>query len=372
MLDPRIAKLANTLVNYSCGVKAGDKVIIEAIDVPHAFTTELIRAVTKAGGIPLVKLDSNVIKRAMIETGTEQGWDIVAQSELALMKQADCYIGARGNHNVSELSDVARSQQDLYEKRFYHPVHIEQRVKHTRWVVLRWPTASMAQQAEMSTEAFEDFFFNVCGLDYVRMHDAMQPLIERLNKTDSVRLVGPSDTDLTFSVKGIPTIGSCGHHNIPDGEVFTAPVRDSINGVIHYNVPTLYRGETHNDIRLVFKNGKIVEATSTSTDKLNEVLDSDEGARHIGEFAIGFNPYCTRGMKDILFDEKMAGSIHLTPGFCYESTDNGNRSSIHWDMVMLQTPEVGGGQIFFDNTLIRENGRFVTEDLQALNPESLK
>jgi aminopeptidase len=160
--------------------------------------------------------------------------------------------------------------------------------------------------------------------------------------------------------------------NIPDGEVFTAPVRDSVNGVIHFNCPTIYRGTTHNDIRLTFRDGKIIEATSTATDKLNEVLNADEGARYVGEFAIGFNPYCTRPMKDILFDEKIAGSIHFTPGACYDEASNGNKSDIHWDMVMRQTPDAGGGEIWFDNRLIRKEGRFVVEELAALNPENLK
>jgi aminopeptidase len=237
--------------------------------------------------------------------------------------------------------------------------------------VLRWPTPSMAQMAEMSTSAFEDFYFNVCTLDYARMAKAMTPLVELMQKTDRVRLRGPRDTDLQFSIKGIPAIPCDGRVNIPDGEVFTAPVKLSVNGVIHFNCPTIYRGVTHNDIRLVFREGKIVEATSTSTDKLNEVLDADAGARYVGEFAIGFNPHCTKPMKDILFDEKIAGSIHFTPGACYDEASNGNKSDIHWDMVMRQTPESGGGEIYFDDRLVRKDGRFVVPELLGLNPENL-
>jgi len=226
--------------------------------------------------------------------------------------------------------------------------------------------------AEMSTEAFEDFFFNVCTLDYAKMSRAMQPLKELMQRTDKVRLKGPRDTDLAFSIKGIAAIACDGKLNIPDGEVFTAPVRDSVNGVIRFNAPTIYRGTTHNDVRLVFQNGKIVEAASTASEKLNEVLDADEGGRYVGEFAIGVNPYCTRPMKDILFDEKIGGSIHFTPGNAYEEADNGNRSSIHWDMVLLQSPDAGGGEMWFDDRLVRKNGRFVLPELQPLNPENLK
>lgn len=372
MTDPRIEKLADLLVNYSCAVMSGENVLVEAIDVPHAFTKALVRSIAAAGGRPIVMLKSNEINRALMLAGTRDQWDTIADVEKLQMESVQCYIGARGNHNVSELSDVPLDKQKLYEETVWKRVHQDIRIKKTRWLVLRWPQPSMAQMAEMSTEAFEDFFFNVCTLDYGKMAKAMQPLKHLMEKTDKVRLKGPRDTDLTFSIKGIPAVPCDGKVNIPDGEVFTAPVRDSVNGVIRFNSPTLYRGTTHNDIRLVFKNGKITEASSTAADKLNEVLNTDEGARFVGEFAIGFNPYCTKPMKDILFDEKIAGSIHFTPGNCYDEASNGNKSAIHWDMVMLQTPEVGGGEIWFDGRLVRKDGRFVVPELEALNPENLR
>jgi aminopeptidase len=371
MLDPRVTKLADMLINYSCSLKKGEKILIEAIDVPHEFTAECVRVARRAGGIPLVKLDSSVIKRALMMNGSPEGWNTIADAERFGMEKAQCYIGARGSSNVSELSDVSGDLQKLYEGSVWKRVHIDVRTKHTRWVVIRWPSPSMAQMAEMSTQAFEDFYFNVCTMNYARMGEAMRPLVARMKRTDMVRLLGPKDTDLTFSIKGMPAIACDGKLNIPDGEVFTAPVKESVNGVIRYNAPTLYRGETHIDIRLVFANGKIVEASSSNTKKLNEVLDSDLGARYVGEFAIGVNPYCTRAMKDTLFDEKIAGSIHFTPGGSYDDADNGNKSEVHWDMVMLQTPDFGGGEIYFDGELIRRNGLFVVDDLKPLNPENL-
>ncbi|MDB5293986.1 MAG: thermophilic metalloprotease family protein, partial [Phycisphaerales bacterium] len=372
MTDPRIDKLADVLINYACAVKPGEHILIEAFDVPHAFTKSLVRTAAAAGGRPVVLLKSNEIHRALMLAGTQEQWDLIADVERLQMERVQCYIGARGNPNVSELSDVPADKQKLFEKTVWKRVHHDVRVPKTRWVVLRWPDPSMAQMAEMSTEAFEDYYFKVCTLDYAKMSRAMQPLKTFMEKTDKVRLKGPRDTDLTFSIKGIPAIPCDGRVNIPDGEVFTAPVRDSVNGVIHFNAPTIYRGTTHNDIRLTFKNGKIVEATSSATDKLNEVLNTDEGARYIGEFAIGFNPYCTRPMKDILFDEKIAGSIHFTPGSSYDEASNGNNSDIHWDMVLMQTPEAGGGEIWFDDKLIRKDGRFVVPELEGLNPENLK
>jgi aminopeptidase len=372
MIDPRITKLANVLINYSCGVKSGEKILIEAIDVPHEFTTECIRLAAEAGGRPLVLLKSNQVDRALRMVASEEQYNLMAQVERLQMENMQCYIGARGNPNVSELSDVPGPKQKIYESTVWKKVHSEVRVPKTRWVVLRWPNPSMAQLGEMSTEAFEAFYFNVCTLDYGKMSRAMQALKKRMEATDVVRLKGPRDTDITFSIKGIPAIPCDGKLNIPDGEVFTAPVRDSINGVIHFNAPTMYRGVTHENIRLVFKNGKVVEGTSSNTTKLNEVLDTDEGARYTGEFAIGVNPYITKAMKDILFDEKIAGSIHLTPGQSYDEAPNGNKSEIHWDMVLIQRPEHGGGEIYFDGQLVRKDGMFVTDDLKALNPDALK
>ncbi|MGD8452231.1 MAG: aminopeptidase [Phycisphaerae bacterium] len=371
MLDPRITTLARSLVQYSVAGKAGDKVLIEAIDVPNEFAVECARACREIGAHPLIMLKSSPISRAQMQFGTRESWDLLADVEALQMRGVQCYIGARGSSNVAELSDVTAEQQKLYESTVWKRAHLEVRVPHTRWVVIRWPGPSMAQLADMSTEAFENFYFNVCTLDYSRMGKAMLPLKARLEATDQVRIKGPSDTDLTFSIKGLPAITCAGRQNIPDGEVFTAPIRESINGVMHYNTPTVYRGTTHENIRFVFRNGRIIEATSNHTDKLNEVLDTDDGARYVGEFAFGVNPYITRAMKDTLFDEKIAGSIHFTPGGSYDECPNGNKSEVHWDIVLIQTPEYGGGEIHLDGKLIRKDGRFVTDDLAPLNPENL-
>jgi len=371
MLDPRAGQLARVLCDYSCAVQSGEFVLIEAIDVPHEFSAALIEAVAARGGRPLLILKSNQINRALMQAGSLEQWDLIADIERQRMQRVQCYIGVRGNPNVSELSDVPADKQKLYESTVWKRVHHQVRIKQTRWVVLRWPSASMAQLAQVSTEAFEDFYFNVCTLDYARMGRAMRPMVELMQHTDQVHLRGPGETDLRFSIKGIPAIACDGHLNIPDGEIFTAPVRDSVNGVIQFNCPTMYRGTTHDNVRLEFKDGRISQASSTQSARLNEVLNSDEGARYVGEFAIGVNPYCTRPMKDILFDEKIAGSIHLTPGSCYDEASNGNKSDIHWDLVLMQTPEAGGGQMYFDGRLVRDHGRFVLPELADLNPERL-
>jgi aminopeptidase len=374
MKDARHERLVEVLVGHSTQVKAGERVLIEAYDIPHEFTTVLIRKVAEAGGVPFVQTYQEPVRRALLHAGTEAYWDAQAEFDLQRMRAMDCYIGVRGSHNLVEFSDVPPEKMNLWEKRFMHPVHLEQRVKRTRWVVLRWPHPSMAQAAGMPTEAFEDFYFKVCaGVDYGAMERASQPLAELMRRTDRVRIAGPG-TELRFSIKGIGARASFGLRNVPDGECFSCPVRDSVEGHVQYNCESLYRGTIFNGIRLAFRAGRIVEATADSaenTRKLNQILDGDEGARFIGEFALAFNPFILRPMKDVLFDEKIAGSFHFTPGQAYEDVDNGNRSQVHWDMVCIQRPEYGGGEIEFDGRVIRRDGMFVVDELKGLNPDRL-
>lgn len=370
MIDSRITRLAETLIHYSCDLQPGEKILIEAIDVPHEFTCELIRLAHAAGGHPNVFLKSKQIMRRLLLEATEPQLEAMAKTEETMMEQMDAYIGVRGSPNVSELSDVPAEAMNAFERLIWKRVHSDIRVAKTKWVVLRWPTPSMAQLAGKPTEAFEDFYFDVCTMDYERMSKALVPLLELVEATDRVRIVSPG-TDLEFSIAGIDAQPCDGKRNIPDGEVYTAPVRDSINGTIQYNTPTLYQGHSHHDVSFRFEDGKIVEASSNNTEHLNTVLDSDEGARYIGEFAIGFNPYIREPMRDILFDEKIAGSIHLTPGNAYDVAFNGNRSQIHWDLVLIQRPEYGGGELWFDDVLVRKDGMFVRPELEGLNPENL-
>ena len=371
-MDERIKTLAKNLVNYSCRVKAGDKVYINYTGPStEDLTRQLVKEVYAAGGLPFVHYINPKVQREVLLNCTEEQLKMMAELASREMSQMDCYIGVRGSDNVSELSDVPADKMNLYETLYSTPVHHGIRVPKTRWVVLRYPNASMAQLSGTSTEAFEDFYFQVCNLDYSKMGRAMKALVELMNRTDKVRLTGKG-TDLTFSIKDIPAIACDGQLNIPDGEVYTAPVRDSINGVITYNTPSLYQGFTFEDVRLEFQNGRIVKAAANNTERLNQILDTDEGARYVGEFAIGVNPYVTTPMKDTLFDEKIAGSFHFTPGRCYDECSNGNQSAIHWDLVCIQTPEFGGGEMYFDGELVRKDGRFVVAELDGLNPENLK
>lgn len=373
MKDPRISKLADILIDYSTKVQPGEKVLLEAFDIPDEVVTTVVDRIAEAGGLPFVSIKRNKVLRALYQSASEEQMRITGEIEQTRMAQMNAYIGIRGADNSAELSDVPDERMKLYRSLWWNPVHTKTRVPKTKWSVLRWPTPSMAQQAGMSTEAFEDFYFDVCTFDYAKMSSLIAPLKDLMERTDRVRLVGPN-TDMAFSIKDIPVIPCTGEFNIPDGEIFTAPARESVNGIISFNTPTIYQGTVFEGIVLKMERGKIFEATAAGglTDSLNQILDSDEGARYIGEWSLGFNPYVLNPMKDILFDEKIAGSFHFTPGQAYEIADNGNRSVVHWDMVMIQRPEYGGGEIYFDDILIRKDGLFVPETLQPLNPEPLK
>jgi len=367
-MDPRYGQLAQVLCGFSTRLKKGENVLIDAYDIPEEFVIALVRAARERGATPMVNIQRARVSREMTKGGSKEQFKLAADHELARMKKMQAYIAVRGSENIFEGSDIPAAQAKLNGE-MMRPV-LDHRVNKTKWVVLRWPTAAMAQQAGMSTEAFEDFYFRVCTLNYARMIPGMKALAALMTKTDRVQLKGPG-TDLTFSIKGIGARACGGQRNIPDGEVFSCPVKDSVEGVIHYNTPSVYLGTSFEHIRLVFKQGRIVEATANNTKRLNEILDSDPGARYVGEFALGFNPHIREPMRDILFDEKIAGSFHFTPGQAYEGVGNGNKSQVHWDMVNIQRPEYGGGEVWFDGKMIRKNGLFIPKSLHKLNPDYL-
>ena len=371
-MDERLLKLAKNLVNYSVGVKPGDKVWINYIgESTYDLARALIKEVYRAGGMPFPHCEDQRVHRELLMGCSDEQLKIMCETDSLMMSKMDCFIGVRGADNASELADVPAEKISLYNRLYSSPVHHGIRVPDTRWVVLRFPTEGMAQLMDSSYDAFEDFYYNVCNLDYAKMGRAMKSLVDLMNRTDRVRITA-KDTDISFSIKGIPAIPCDGHMNIPDGEVYTAPVKDSVNGVITYNTPSRYEGFTYENVSLTFKDGKIIKASANDSERCNRVFDTDEGARYVGEFAIGVNPYILKPMKEILFDEKICGSIHFTPGMSYDDAPKGNKSAVHWDLVLIQTPEYGGGNIWFDDVLIRKDGRFVLPELECLNPENLK
>jgi len=374
MLDPRVTQLAELLCTHSCHLGPEDSLLIHAFDLPEEVVTEVVRVAQSTGAKVAVRLESNVVRRQLLLGMTPENARLYADIERHEMEQMTAYIALRGSHNSTEHADVPGDIQQMWTREYVIPVVFEVRVPKTKWVALRWPTPSFAQMAGKSTAAFEEFYFRVCTMDYAKMARACEPLRELMDRTDVVRVVGPGETDFTLSIKGIGSVPCTGERNIPDGECFSAPVRDSVNGVVAFNTVSLYQGTEFKDIRYVIKDGKIVEASAGgNTEKLNQILDTDEGARYFGEFAIGFNPHILHPMKDTLFDEKIAGSIHFTPGNSYDPPGgNGNQSAIHWDTVLIQRPEYGGGEIYFDGVLVRKDGLFVLPELEGLNPENLK
>lgn len=375
MHDPRINQLADQFINYSAETKPGDVVLIE---YDGTLAMEQARAcaeyAVKAGAVPIVQ-DMNLrLRNFTLHNANEKQIQKMGELSLDQMQKVDVYIAIRGAENIYELHGVPQATQDLFTKHVQKPV-TDYRVNNTRWAITRYPTPSMAQLAESDTKSFEDFYFNVCCLDYSKMNEAVQPLKKLMEATDQVRITGP-ETDLTFSIKNIAAIPCVGHRNIPDGECFTAPVKDSINGTVLFNAKTNDResGTSFEFIKITFKDGKAVNAEAEDaekTKKLNTILDRDEGARYIGEFAIAFNPHILHPMNDILFDEKIQGSFHMAFGQCYKTTDNGNDSVVHWDLVQIQRPDYGGGEIYFDDKLIRKDGLFVIPELAGLNPDKL-
>jgi aminopeptidase len=370
MGDPRIEKLAGIIVNYSVDIRPGEKVLIQNINPEPEFVKALVSAVHRAGGLAFVALRDKSIERELYLNGGEEQFELQAEFEARRMEKMDAYIGFTSLRNAFAWKDLPSDKLDLYNRHIWKKVHIERRIPHTKWVVLRYPSAAMAQNAGMSESAFEDFFFDVCTMDYARMSKAMDPLVSLLEKTDRVRILGPG-TDLSFSVRGLPAIKCAGAMNLPDGEVYTAPVRDSVNGVLSYNTPSEKDGFKFEGVRFEFKDGRIVQAFSNDDGRINAMLDIDEGARYLGEFSFGINPFIKRPLLDTLFDEKIAGSVHITPGNSYDDCFNGNRSSLHWDLVLMQDEASGGGEIWLDGVLARKDGRFVLPELAGLNPEAL-
>jgi len=368
-MDPRYSQLAEVLTSHSTRLAKGDRVLIEAFDAPADVVIALIRAARAKGALPFVQLHTARVSREIMREAVPEQYDTVAAIDLHRIKRMQAYIAVRGANNIFESADVPSDRIKMAMAKLRPAMNW--RVNKTRWVVLRWPTEAMAQQAGQSTEAFTDFFFRVCTLDYARMIPGMEALKALMDRTDRVHIEAPG-VDLQFSIKGIGAITCGGQCNIPDGEVFSAPVKDSVEGEITYNAPTVYQGVAFEKVKLVFKAGKIVECSAaTNSDRLQKIFDSDAGARYVGEFAIGFNPHILEPMRDILFDEKIAGSFHFTPGQAYEDADNGNRSQVHWDLVSIQRPEYGGGVIRFDGQVIRRDGIFLPAPLRKLNPDYL-
>jgi len=373
MRDPRLQKIAASLVNYSVEVKEGQHVRIFGDYEAKPLLLEIVREVKKVGAHPYVEISDDEISREVALATKEERLDMLVKWKTVQFNDFDASIAVYADRNDYADIDVPDETKLLRAKKM-RPVS-DIIINNKKWVLLNYPTNHLANKAKMSFEQFYDYCMDVSMADYSKMREAFEPLRQLMDKTNQVKITGPG-TNLEFSLKGLGSVPCAGEANIPDGEIYSAPVIDSVNGQITYNTPSGYRGNMYENVCLKFEAGKIVEATCSNegdNEKLNEIFDTDAGARFVGEFAIGVNPYITKPMGDILYDEKIAGSIHFTPGAAYEgSADNGNKSAVHWDLVLIQTPEFGGGEIYFDDVLIRKDGLFVLDSLKGLNPDNLK
>lgn len=370
MEDPRIRKFAKFLINDAIYIKKDEKILIELHGKESKLLKALVEEAYKAGAKPFIHIFDYEVEGALIEGASEKHMVEIASYELNRMKDMDAYIDIRATDNISVWNKISDNKNEYYRKHYWGPIHLSERCNNTKWSVIRYPNDAMAQLAGMSTEEYEDFYFKACLVDYKKMGRAMKNLCDLMDKTDNVHIVSPG-TDITFSIKDIPCYAMYGNNNIPDGEVYTAPVKDSVNGYITYNTPAPYDGFVYQNVYLEFKDGRIINCKSNNIDRMTKIFNIDEGARYVGEFAIGVNPVITKAIGDILFDEKITGSFHITPGNSYDNTSNGNKSSVHWDLINIQTPEYGGGEIYFDDVLIRKDGKFILPELLCLNPENL-
>lgn len=366
MKDPRVERFAEILVDYSTRVKKGDVVLINAAGFEASPLVKEIYRLCLMRGASYVEYGFSApeIDRTFYNLANQQQLAHFPQHKLDFYKTLTVYIGIAAGENSMVMANARQEAVQTYQK-VTKPL-IDQRVKHTRWVVTRYPTHAAAQEARMSLEEYEEYLFSACCIDWEEESLKQDKLKKLMDVTSRVRIVAP-DTDLSFSISGLPGVKCDGRFNMPDGEVFTAPLKESVEGHITYNCPSIYQGKEFNSVRFEFSRGKIVAADAANGmgDALNRILDTDDGARYIGEFSLGINPGIRTPMRNILFDEKIFGSIHLTPGQAYDECDNGNRSAVHWDLVRVLTD---GGEIWFDDVLIQKNGLFVLDALRDLNP----
>lgn len=359
-------KLACQILDFSCEIKAGEKILIQLVGLNGIGLARALGVeARKRKAIPFFRMEDTELNKELLRHGDKTYWESLTQVEgLPIMKEMDAFVGIRATENIYESSSVEGDSMKAYEKEYLIPVHFEQRVKHTKWVIMRYPSPAFAMNARMSTQEFINYFYQACLVDYGKLAEAMKPLEDRLRATKEIHLKGEG-TDITFSVEGQNWVPCYGKRNIPDGEIFSAPLLESVNGVIRY-APSVYQGKPFDFVELTVKDGVVVDFDSSNNQALEHILDTDEGARRFGEFSFGTNPYIESPMYDILFDEKIYGSNHLTLGQDYDEAANGNKSAIHWDLVCI------GADVYLDGVKVREGRNFITEDLKVLNPDQLR
>lgn len=365
MTKEQLEYFAKLITNHSLSLKKGERVLIDIVGKPDEFIKVLVDYIYKAGAEPIIQYLPVSLLKSLIKGANSDQLEFLAKHQMDLLESVDAYLGIREEENSFEFEDLSEEVYQLYVNKYVKPVQMKA-LGLERWLLHKLPTAGMAQQAKLSTEALDQLFFDSINMNYEEFSKSVKPLADLLSVTDKVRIVSPG-TDLEFSIKGIPNFICDGKFNLPDGEIFTAPIVDSVEGVITFNVPTSFLGKLYSDVKLEFSKGKLMKVSGNRKDDLVDLLSTDEGASRVGEFGIGLNPYIQQPTNHLCFDEKMAGSIHLAMGQCFYYASNGNESSIHIDFVLCQSKSLGGGELYFDGRLIRKDGMYVTSELKHLN-----
>lgn len=366
MADNRIVKLSQLLTNYCVEVQRGDVVVVRTALAAMPLAKEAYRAVLQAGGHPHLFIKDEGIDEIFLKEANDEQLAVASPLYSHILNNFDCMISIRGSENTRRLSNIDPQQQQkmaLANRELMATYMRRAAAGEFRWVGTLFPTQAHAQDADMSLDEFEDFVYGACFLEtddpvaeWQAMHKEQQVLCDYLAKVDKLRVTGPN-VDLTLSTKGRTWINSDGKRNMPSGEIFTGPVEQSVNGWIRYTYPAIYQGREVEGVELRFEDGKVVGATAKKNEAfLHQVLDTDAGARYLGEFAIGTNRNIQQFTRSILFDEKINGTIHMAVGQSYPESGGLNKSGVHWDMICDMQD---GGQIWADDELFYDSGRFL-------------
>ena len=355
-MDRRWKAVGEVLAGHSTGVQPGERVMIAMVETAtFPLALAVYEACVKAGAYPQVQFLSETLRRSLLKYGSPQQHGWLPEIEAQGMGWADVYFGLRGASNLHQLNDVPSAalaaNQDVMGR------ISTLRWQNTRWCLVRVPNAALAQQAETNLETLEEMFFAACLMDYERASQQWQEQARRLRGTRQVRVCDGGETDLRFSVAGREWRVFDGRINMPDGEIYTAPVNATLNGRIHFELPGVLSGRLVEDIRLEWRDGELVHASAaTHEDFLLRILQTDAGASRLGEFAFGLNPHVDRFCKDILIDEKIGGTIHIALGRAYPECGGVNASSIHWDLIKDLRQR---GTVYVDDRPVLEGGRLV-------------
>ncbi len=370
-MDPRLSRWAKTLVNYCLEVRPGESVQINATPAAEPLIAEVYREVLRAGGHPVPALRLTPLMETLMREGNDDQLEWINPVDRVVAEQVDCFLHISSETNTRQLASVDPARQAVFGRAQRELFHLRQNRAaghEARWCLTLYPTEAYAQDADMSLSDFEEFVYEACFLNSVdpaarwkELGERQQFYVDWLRDKQNVHIIGP-DTNLRLSIAGRVFRNSDGKRNFPSGEFFTGPIEDSAQGHIRYTIPSNVNGRSVQDILLRFEEGRVVEATAAQGQVfLDQMLEMDEGARYLGEFAFGNNFGIQRPTRNILFDEKIGGTVHLALGNSYPETGGKNVSALHWDMICDLRPEAGGGEVYVDDILVLKDGKLVLQ-----------